>query len=64
MMFMEAGYTLGKILEFEMLAAVSRLGYLNQLDAQAIATMLGVGLFYIIASTVGGIVLFKRAEIK
>ncbi|MCL2499461.1 MAG: ABC transporter permease [Defluviitaleaceae bacterium] len=64
MMFMEAGYTLGKILEFDMLVAVSRLGYHNQLDAQAIATMLGVGMFYIIASTVGGIALFKRAEIK
>jgi ABC-type transport system involved in multi-copper enzyme maturation permease subunit len=64
MMFLEAGFDITRFLEFDMMMSVSRLGYLNQLDARAIATMLGVGVFYILAATIGGILLFKRAEIK
>jgi len=41
-----------------------RLGYLSQLETSSIFSLLMVGVLYILVATIGGITLFKRAEIK
>jgi len=49
---------------FDLPASIGRLGFLNQLEISAILTMLGVGILYIVASTIFGLASFRKAEIK
>ena len=53
-----------RLLDFDLMFTINRLGFLNQLETRVILTAFGVGTVYILATTVGGIALFKRAEIK
>ena len=53
-----------RMMDFDLMLGIMRLGYLNQLEMSSVISLLGVGVFYIFVATVGGIVLFKRAEIK
>jgi len=53
-----------RLLDFDLMFSINRLGFFSQLETRVILTALGVGAFYIVVATVGGIALFKRAEIK
>ncbi|MCL2405474.1 MAG: hypothetical protein FWC92_08005 [Defluviitaleaceae bacterium] len=53
-----------RLLDFLLMFAVNRLGFLSQLSMGEILTAFGVGAAHILLCTVGGIALFKRAEIK
>jgi len=55
---------LERLLDFEMLSNLINLARLPYLEAREILRALGIGVFVLVASTVGGIALFKRAEIK
>ena len=61
---LDSGFNVARLLNFDIWIGINRLGFFSQLDRNSILTILGVGLFYIIASTTFGIVLFRRAEIK
>ena len=61
---MDSGFNVARLLDFDLWSGINRLGFINQLDISSILTILGVGLFYIITSTIGGLLLFGRAEIK
>lgn len=43
---------------------ISRLGTLELLDAQSIITILSIATIYILATTIGGIAIFKRGSVK
>jgi hypothetical protein len=64
MLLMEAGFNVECLITFDLLSGLNRLGFFGQLETRNILAILGVALLYIIAATVGGIFLFKRAEIK
>jgi len=53
-----------RLFDFDMTTNIMRLANLRYLETREIATALGLGSFYILATTIGGIALFKRAEIK
>ena len=63
-LLLESGFNVARLLDFDIWLGINRLGFLNQLDRGSILTIFGVGLTYIVASTIGGILLFRRAEIK
>jgi hypothetical protein len=64
MLLLDAGINLVWLLDFDLMMGINRLGFLSQLETRAILTTLGAGAVYILATTIGGIVLFRRAEIK
>ena len=53
-----------RLLVFEMNYNIIRLSNLRMLETREILQSLGLGAFYILATTIGGIALFNRAEIK
>jgi len=53
-----------RLMDFLLMFSINRLGFLSQLSTGEILTALGVGAFHILACTIGGIALFKRAEVK
>jgi len=52
------------LLDFEMSTNLTRLARLPYLETREIVRALGIGTFVLAASTIGGVALFKRAEIK
>jgi len=64
MMLLEAGINATWVLNFDLMMAINRLGFFSQLETYAIIRTLLAGAAYILATTIGGIFLFKRAEIK
>jgi len=64
MMLFDAGIDFMWILNLDLMMGINRLGFLSQLETGTILTTLGVGAGYIILTTIGGIALFRRAEIK
>ncbi|MCL2572197.1 MAG: ABC transporter permease [Defluviitaleaceae bacterium] len=53
-----------RLMDFDLMFSIVRLGSFSQLDTHVILSALGVGAAYIAVCTIGGIALFKRAEIK
>jgi len=53
-----------KLLDFDLLANIDKFGYMEALKAPDLIKAFATGAFYIIAPTIAGIMLFKRAEIK
>ena len=53
-----------RLLDFMLMFSINRLGFFDQLGTRDIVTALGVAALHIIVCTVGGLALFKRAEIK
>ena len=64
MLLMESGFNVARLLEFDVMLGINRLGFISQLETRSIITILSVGAAYILATTIGGIALFRRAEIK
>jgi len=64
MIFMETGFNIERFVDFDILSGIIRLGMMNHLEMRSVITILCVGIFYLLASTTGGIILFKKAEIK
>ncbi|MCL2249427.1 MAG: hypothetical protein FWC13_09160 [Oscillospiraceae bacterium] len=62
--FHSQGFNVTRLLDFDIMSGINRLGFLSQLETYSILTILGVGAAYIVVTTVAGIILFKRAEIK
>ena len=58
------GFNVARLLELDIMSGINRLGFLSQLETGSILTILGVGVAYIVVTTVFGIILFKKAEIK
>jgi len=52
------------LLDFEMLSNLMNLARLPYLETREILRALGIGTFVLVASTAGGVALFRRAEIK
>jgi len=52
------------LLDFDMLSNIRMLSNLPQLEAYEILRALGVGAFWLIASTIAGVALFRKADIK
>ena len=50
--------------DFDMTYNINRLANLRYLETREILQALGLGMFYLLATTIGGMVLFRRAEIK
>ena len=59
-----AGWDVLWLLDFDLFIGVNRLGFLSQLETRSIVTILSAGAAYIVFTTLGGIALFRRAEIK
>ena len=59
-----AGFDAIWLLDFDLMFGINRLGFINQLETRTILTFLAASTVYIAASTVGGIMLFRRADIK
>ena len=57
-------FNVARLLELDIMSGINRLGFLSQLETGSIFTILGVGVVYIVVTTVFGIILFKKAEIK
>jgi hypothetical protein len=53
-----------RLLDFDILLTIRRLGFIGQMETSEILTALGVGSGYMLLTTIGGIALFRRAEIK
>ena len=64
MILLDSGLNVARLLEFDVFLGINRLGFFNQLETRTIFTILGVGSVYMLATTIGGILLFRRAEIK
>jgi len=64
LLLVDVNPNVARLLDFDVMLGISRLGFLSQLETSAILTTLGVGVFYIFAATIGGIALFKRTELK
>ena len=64
MLLLDAGVNVIWLLDFDLMMGVNRLGFFDQLETRTILTTLGVGAGYILVTTMGGIALFRRAEIK
>ena len=58
------GIELGRVLNFDMLTSIARLGDFGAMTQREILYAVGVGLVWLILSTVLGLVKFNRAEIK
>ena len=54
----------GKLYDFDLLGNISKFGYMEVMETADFIKAFATGAFYIIASTLAGILLFKRAEIK
>ena len=63
-MLADGGMNVLQLLDFDLMIGINRLGFLSQLEARNIYTILGVGALYMLVTTIGGITLFRRAEIK
>jgi len=59
-----ANPSLERLLYFDMTSRIINLAGLRYMEARDIAKALGLGAFYMLATTIGGIALFRRAEIK
>ena len=53
-----------RLLDFDLPTNINRLANLRWLETYEILRALGIGAFYLLASTIGGIALFRKAEIK
>jgi len=53
-----------RLFDFDMLSNIMLLGDLHNAATQNIITAIGTGVFWIVVSLVGGLVLFRKAEIK
>jgi len=53
-----------RLMDYVLMFAINRLGFLDQLSTGEVLTALGVGVAHMMICTIGGIALFKRAEIK
>ena len=53
-----------KLYDFDLLGNIQKLGHMGALKRPDFIKAFATGTFYIVASTIGGIALFKRAEIK
>jgi len=53
-----------RLLDFDILLTIRRLGFMGQMEASEIRTALGVGTAYMFLTTAAGIMLFRKAEIK
>jgi len=62
--FHEIGFDISRVMNFDMMLGMGQLSALRQLDTGDIIMTLGMGAFYILATILGGLALFKRAEIK
>jgi len=63
-MVADAGTNIVRLLDFDLMIGINRLGFLSQLETRNVVTILGVGALYMLVTTIGGIAIFKRAEIK
>jgi len=52
------------LVNLDMTTSIGRLGFISQLQAREIITILGIGAAYILASTTFGLTSFRKAEIK
>jgi hypothetical protein len=50
--------------EYTMVWGIYGMGFLEQLDTRTMLIIFGMGAFYIVATTLAGIALFRRTEIK
>jgi len=62
--FHEIGFDISRIMNFDMMLGMGQLSMIRQVDTSNVIMTLGMGAFYIVTTTLGGIALFKRAEIK
>ena len=53
-----------RLFNFDMLSNIMRLANLHYLTTRELMYAFGLGAFYLLATTIGGIVLFRRTEIK
>jgi len=53
-----------RMMDFDITMGINRLGFLSQLQTSSILTIFAVGAGYMVLSTVGGLALFRKAEIK
>ena len=53
-----------RLLDFDLMFIVNRLGFFSQLETRVVVSAMATGAVYILATTIGGIALFNRAEIK
>ena len=56
--------SLERLLDFELLTNIMSLAHLPSLETREILRAMGLGVFFLVTSTLGGIALFRRAEIK
>ncbi|MCL2405475.1 MAG: ABC transporter permease [Defluviitaleaceae bacterium] len=59
-----ANPSLERLFDFNITSQVMNLSNIRYMQASEIATALGVGVFWILVTTLGGLALFKRTEIK
>ena len=59
-----ANESLARLFEFDMLSNIMMLGNLPNMDTSDILRALGLGVFYLLASTIAGVAIFRRVEIK
>ena len=64
MALMNASPDFIKLYDYDLLGNIRKLGYMSALKTPDFIKAFATGAFYIAASTIGGIALFKRAEIK
>jgi len=55
---------LSRLMDFDMLTNIMRLAHLPSMENREILRALGLGMFYLVASTTAGVALFRRTEIK
>jgi len=60
----EANFDVIRLMDFIVTLAISRLGFLSQLETESIINIFSAGAVYIVGTTIAGIILFKKAEIK
>jgi len=53
-----------RFLELDLMFTINRLGFFSQLGTRTVIASLAVSALYMVATTLGGIALFRRAEIK
>ena len=59
-----SGFNVQRLFEITSMAGITMLAFIDELEVSTIFTILGACAVYILVTTIGGILLFRRAEIK
>jgi hypothetical protein len=62
--FYQLNNNLEFLFKYDIIANIRMLAYIDISETADIVRAFAVGAFYILASTIGGIAIFKRSEIK